>query len=97
MSADRWTICPKCKIERVAKCEQLQREIVAAYGEVPLGEYLKLREKEVPPLEESLREDYEAYMKDTGVFVVRYSCSCSLCHFEFTYKKEINSIKEPTP
>lgn len=80
MSADNWGECPKCskiKAENLAK----------AYGKVPASEYQKLLDKSKEE-KNTLREDYEIWTRLSGVFSVSYSCSCSDCNFEFSYKHE---------
>jgi hypothetical protein len=74
MSADNWGICPKC-----AKPE------LPAYGTVSEAEYLAAREVKATPLR-TLREDYEVFTDEQGVFTVNYRCSCATCRFEFKYK-----------
>lgn len=63
MSADNWTVCPRCRDR--AKAEKLARAQAAvdAYGKVSAEEYAALVERSTEPLEpkETFREDYEFY------------------------------------
>ena len=77
MSADRWAKCPKCS-------KELNANLASAYGKVSEDEYLDaLRHPEEQ--DETLREDYEAWMDEHGRFTVNYSCLCTICKFEFEY------------
>ncbi len=100
MSADSWTICPKCKsINPDEKPSSvLVEEVSALYGTIPHEEYdflmyyaKKAREYPAP----SVREDYEMILSEWaeegyGNFTMRYSASCQLCDFKFSYSHEEN-------
>lgn len=90
MSADNWTICPKCTKERPDPI----KEAAKLYGKIPLAEWeAAIQEaKNSPPQEATLREDYEFYLKGFCLNII-YCCSCKLCGFKFDYKKQVD-IKE---
>ena len=93
MSADNWTVCPKCK----EKVEQAQAELLdrveTDYGKVVASEYLELVEQSQQPIEEqhTLREDWEIGIWK-GEFCVSYRASCEECGFshEFEHKRSVN-------
>lgn len=80
MSADNWTICPKCK--RKAERERAERiaSATARYGQERPEDWLHLmREAEKSlDLKATLREDFHIGVDDAGQFVARYRCRC--CH-----------------
>ncbi len=78
MSADNWGLCPNCnKLARQTR--------IAAYGKVSEDEYLALVEASESE-EHTLREDYEVWTDEDGVFTVDYRCGCAICKFHFEYK-----------
>lgn len=93
MSADNWTICPRCR----AKVDKLNEARIAApglaYGKVSQDKYARLVDeaKNLIPYEDSLREDYEiGIVQGKGVpvqFYVSYSGQCD-CGFAFSFNKE---------
>lgn len=96
MSADNWTVCPKCG--KSAKDEQLARidAASAAYGKVSAAEYERLRVEAAKPLPEeveTLREDYDIGIY-RGKFSVDYRASCDACGFEHSFKHEVEIGKE---
>lgn len=42
----------------------------------------------------TLREDYEQGIDPKGNYYVCYGCSCSVCGFRWSYKHEVNVLKE---
>ena len=78
MSADNWAICPVCHKKWVAP--------TSLYGKVSEDEYKKSLEK--PPVEEepTMREDYEIGTDETGVLVISYRCSCTVCGFRGVFE-----------
>jgi hypothetical protein len=95
MSADRWGICSKCTQEWNKKLKELKIEADNSYGKVPAEEYLNLLDRYSSPerLDESLREDWEIYMGESGKFFFNYSCSCIFCKFSYEYRYEENILK----
>lgn len=104
MSADNWSICPKCVKNRTQELEKKKAEIVKNYGKVSSEEYFRLidslKKEEVSCSFETkevltLREDYEIGISENGEFSVGYSCSCSTCAFLFRFKhKEVVKWEE---
>lgn len=90
MSADNWTVCPKCKTEIFDKRQKNWETLHKAYGKIPEAEYrtrhadLSVLDRE--PFPEELREDYEIGINEDGLFFVSYSSGCSRCKFEFKHK-----------
>ncbi len=96
VSANNWTVCPKCKAEKAERLAKAKRELDGFYGMIPLAEYSKRQiafEKfRDEPLEERMREDYELGVDSDGQFEVSYRCSCEECDFAFSFKetREVN-------
>ena len=98
MSADNWTICPKCTENELHIIEQKKIALENAYGKVSAKAYLLLVE-ELTKAEEklnneddnqyTLREDYEMGIRN-GNFYVSYRGSCGICGFSFEHKHEEN-------
>lgn len=82
MSADRQTICPKCK-------KAGENKLASAYGTMPEAEYLALVEKSKRGNRNFL-EYYEIGMDDEGTFDVNYSGYCNVCNFKYEYKTRID-------
>ena len=77
MSANNWTVCPKCKLES-------QQAAKTLYGSVPEDEYIKQLEAfKQAASETNMREDYELGTDGDGWFSISYSCYCTKCHFRF--------------
>lgn len=88
MSADNWTICPRCK----AKVEKAQDDLIERlgtdYGKIPSEEYLELTERAkqpLKPMEATLREDYYIGIRD-GQFKCYYEATCTDCAFSYILK-----------
>ena len=83
MSANNRAVCPKCAAKRDAEIRAERAEIDAAYGKVPVGEYLdRLNKHELRRAKEpfaTLREDYETYGAETGIVIYVYSASYKVC------------------
>ena len=93
MSADSWTLCPKCEKKRMADLKILTEEVEWSYGKVDKDHYLKLVNKlsvaenyKLGHEEYTLREDYEVSIDEGGEFYVDYRGSCAVCGFEFSYE-----------
>jgi len=93
MSANNWTVCPRCTQTYVSKIARAKQALNDSYGKVPIEEYERLLEnlqtaqKENEEEPETLREDYEQGIYN-GHYRVSYSGSCENCGFEFEYKFE---------
>ena len=90
MSADNWTLCPKCT-ERISR-EQKEKEqkIDSQYGVLPPSDFVRQykESRNVINQEETLREDYDFYNND-GILLIKYRCGCSECDFVYEFKKKI--------
>lgn len=87
MSADNWTVCPKCKIMFENKQDKLRQQTKDGYGKVSAEEYLSMlteATKEVV-IDNTLREDFWIGTKSDGTFKISYGCSCQRCGFSFKY------------
>ena len=89
MSADNWTQCPVC-VKRYAA--QAAKRIEAAqdmYGKATAAAFIAATEAAErfasSGIDNSMREDYDIGMDDSGVFSVDYRCSCD-CGFRGSYK-----------
>ena len=87
MSADRWAICPKCRKKAVGEKESLIKKAEDGYGQLSQKDYETIVFDSRTPinLTETLREDYEIYMEDDGLFSVEYSASCDTCGFKYNF------------
>ncbi len=89
MSADNWTVCPKCTKTEKDLADQYRQKVANNYGKISESEYLKLKSQEyLKPDAETLREDYEVYMDEKGEFTIYYSCSCDKCGFRFEHNHQ---------
>ena len=80
MSADNWSICPKCKDEMGKKLED-------SYGKISQDEYQQLLNKTAKySNDRTLREDYSIFTDENGLFQIIYLCRCDRCGFKYTYK-----------
>jgi len=86
VSADNWTVCPKCKQSALEAKSKAQQTADESYGKVTPAEWLALKAKADidPAIEDTLREDYGLGIRD-GEFHVNYCASCQ-CGFSFKYK-----------
>ncbi len=78
MSADRWSICPKC-------LQKHDDALEAAYGKVSPTVYAGMCSQE---LDTNMREDWELGTDEEGKFSINYSCYCRSCGFKFEHKHE---------
>lgn len=83
MSADSWSICPRCRLRHEANAKRLIAEANAAYGTLEVTAWKALdaeaRAAGAPYAETDLREDYELSGADEGEVTVSYSCFCQKC------------------
>lgn len=90
MSADNWSVCPRCRDR--AKAEKIARAQAAvdAYGKVSAEEYAALVERSTEPLEpkETFREDYEFYGASGGTVTASYSGHCDVCGLGVDFQYE---------
>lgn len=102
MSADNWTICPRCKKERKELAEKHRKNFEEGYGKLSREEFIatmkainlissKLKnsdDHDVEKIENTLREHYEMFTDKDGYFFVSYSCYCEVCSFSYRFKHE---------
>jgi len=87
MSADNWSVCPKCNKENVKKIQD-------SYGKIPPEEYLKLINETKGPYEKfTLREDYSIHTREDGTFRIVYDCHCKKCGWGFEFNLEQDRLK----
>lgn len=43
---------------------------------------------------ETLREDYEQYMDEEGVYHCDYHCRCTECGFKWSFKHNVRAIEQ---
>lgn len=90
MSADRWTICPKCKSKRDITIKALREKAANIYGKVTQEEFLSqmadISNKQSEEQEKTLREDWEIGMDKFGSFMLDYRASCNCCNYKYSYK-----------
>jgi hypothetical protein len=91
MSADNWTICPKCKFNDIDALTKKQREVTASYGVIPADEYRDAVKglREWPKLDATMREDYEQGIDNDGEYSCSYRASCQKCGFSFSFNTKI--------
>lgn len=88
MSAENWTICPKCKAAEDRRQEAAHKKAAESYGKVDVEKFDALRELTKPrKLEDTLREDYELGICSDGMFYVSYRGSCEKCNFGHVFKR----------
>jgi len=72
--------------------------VVSQYGKIPEEEYKRLLGKlgnDVEEMDSNLREDYEIWTNEAGLFRISYGCRCDVCGFAFEFEhEETLSIKE---
>lgn len=95
MSANNWSVCPKCFNAAREKSYKLQEELLDKYGKIPPNEFIKLSKEAKTPttdtIEATLREDYEIMVSKFGLFTIGYSGRCDKCGFkyDFNYGKQL--------
>lgn len=95
MSADNWTICPKCMSKKEDELTELEQQLKDEYGKISQSKYLELLEQYDYLLEivnnndmdKTLREDYEIGIR-SGYLTINYRASCHACNFRKVYKYE---------
>lgn len=97
MSADNWTVCPKCNSAAVLAREEAQLKAGAAYGKVPPAEYIAMTEEANKPVttDSTLREDYELGLNEDGQFEVSYRCSCNNCKWQYKFAHSESAVSKP--
>lgn len=94
MSADNWTVCPRCFHRKQEGVESRKAEVDAAYGKVPVDQFDAMRAEfekyRDEPMPQNWREDYEIGLYDdgSGAFFVSYSGSCNECGLSHEFKHQ---------
>lgn len=92
VSADNWTVCPRCQRQRQAYIASKRTAVAELYGKVPVDEFDDAR-KELAALEanepvRSFREDYDLYGVEEGCLTIVYSGGCTTCNLKFDHHSE---------
>lgn len=97
MSADNWTICPKC--ERVATEQNsiAQQKLDDDYGKI-IREEWEARQKSVAKLlstglRDTLSEDFSIGMRGSD-FVFRYRAYCIECSFDYACNGKEHALSD---
>lgn len=97
MSANRWSICPKCRITNELTREGLRQMVAAQYGKIDPEEWIKARDAADKPveLEETFREDFQQGMTEDGEYIVSYSGRCIACSFahKFSHNEQVFKVE----
>lgn len=96
MSADRWSVCPKCSQQKDDNVKRFHEEVMNNYGKLPVEQWLALRTEaertESQPIPETFREDYyiQSPIYGASSVYVSYEGKCSACGFaiDFTYNHD---------
>lgn len=90
MSADNWRTCPRCTRTAKNSKDTQKKKCAESYGKVAAEKFLQmLADSEKPvELDDSMREDYDIGIDDTGEFGVSYRAYCGTCGFTFSYTHE---------
>lgn len=105
MSADNWTICPKCQERKIREAREAREKASQSYGAVPIGEFLLLEqaagEKEAAvKIQRRTLGEYARITSDPkGMLVLFYQAVCDNdgCNFKYTYNTEISMFDQDTP
>lgn len=91
MSADSYSVCPKCSLAAAKSKLDAVAAAELAYETKPAREWERLRRiaDSIPEPDQTVREDYEIGLLTSGQFIVTYEGSCSACdfHFKFDHKE----------
>lgn len=99
VSATNWGNCPRCRREVQESVERARGAAEEVYGKVPLADYEQLRAEadRDPDLQsETLREDYEVWIGNDGVFHVSYAASCDRCAFSHQFEHTEPTVEVPS-
>lgn len=96
MSADRWSVCPKCYEDHLEKIAEMEKDLEASYGKVPIEVYRQKEEllkltQELDP-KTTLREDWELYLEGAELHI-RYEASCEECKLHFKMNEAHDIVK----
>lgn len=87
MSANNWTICPKCKKRIEIAMQEKINNTKAVYGQFSPEEYEAaiLKAREPISIDKTLREDCSFYIDNNCFFNIFYSAHCDKCDFEYEF------------
>src|SRR3954447_17439723 len=93
MSADNWTVCPRCFDNAKREADEAKSTVMGLYGTIPVEEFNAKRAELAEPVEgdfETFREDYEFYGAHDGEVHASYEGACSKCglHVELKTTKK---------
>src|SRR3954454_25340623 len=93
MSADNWTVCPRCFDNAKRQANDARSAVMGLYGRIPVEEFDARRAELVEPTDgdfETFREDYEFYGASVGEIFASYKGDCSKCglHVELKATKK---------
>lgn len=92
MSADRWSVCPRCKRRRQAKANAAAEDAREAYGKVSVEEFDRLRaaaetlQRGVTEADLTFREDYQVTGIEDEEVAVSYFGRCTTCGLEVAFE-----------
>ncbi len=90
MSADNYTVCPRCAKVQQGEIAKAEANLEKAYGKVTAVAYqlaaAALEQLKAEAMPQNLREDYELGINRDGTFDCSYSCSCSACKWRWEFK-----------
>ena len=93
MSADNWSICPRCNKKAKQEKADQKAKTHEGYGKVPAEEYESMLVVSRQPIkiDETLREDFEFFISPDGLFSASYRASCDRCGFKhkFNHTRQI--------
>jgi hypothetical protein len=82
MSANKWSICPRCLAAGRDRAEAEHRAVMALYGSIPVEEF-DAKRSALPDFDpeayQTFREDYEFYGAEEGQVQADYKGQCDAC------------------
>lgn len=97
MSADSWSICPRCVRAWNAETEKMREAFSKAYRKKPAEEFLAMRDaiikRDADHMEHTLAE-YSSYdMSEEGMVQFDYSAYCRQCNLEVKIQHTFPKVK----
>lgn len=101
MSADNWTICPKCRHEAQAELDERRDAVSAMYGTVPVDEFDAARAAVPDAIDTdrltTFREDNEIYGARDGTVHISYRGTCTVCGLTASHEADVVFYEPPAP
>jgi hypothetical protein len=97
MSADNYTVCPRCAEKQRDEIATAKANLEKSYGKISAEEFrlaaTAVDRIAIEPMPQNLREDYELGIDRDGDFACSFSCSCDVCgwHWSFKHRAEPNT------